>query len=432
MCLCKRQALWYGNELHKTKPFGISVMRFAVYNLMASSASLFNLEISFRSAAHVVGRRLAGAIKSDKSKPVDLFLCVVDHFEPNVGQPPQSVARARMEDWMERYPQIAARHKDADGRFPAHSFFYPYDEYDEWEFCRLVELCQAGWGEIDVHLHHRDDTSDSLRQKLRDAVRLYHRHAVLPIWPNDGRPAWGFIHGNWALDNSRCEHGRNFCGVNDELTLLAQEGCYADFTFPAWEHTAQPRQLNSVYYAFDDPNRPKSYDKGEAVRSGGKETGTLLLIQGPLTPYIKRTAQGPRPAMDDGDLASYRRYAPERLDRWVRAGICVSGRPDRVFVKLHCHGAADANRESLLGHDFEALFADAEARYNDGERFRLHYVTARELFNVVKATEANAPVDINTARDWVLPPPPSASLQKLPSTAAIPVTNTNTENFVAA
>ncbi|MGC4043517.1 MAG: hypothetical protein QM758_06900 [Armatimonas sp.] len=114
---------------------------------------------------------------------------------------------------------------------------------------------------------------------------------------------------------------------------------------------------------------------------------------------------GPRPAMDDGDLASYRRYSPERLDRWVRTGIQVAGRPDRVFIKLHTHGAADANREALLGKDLEAMFSDAEARYNDGKRYRLHYVTAREMFNIVKATESAPELSVAEARNYVLKRP---------------------------
>ena len=55
----------------------------------------------------------------------------------------------------------------------------------------------------------------------------------------------------------------------------------------------------------------------------------------------------------------------------------------------------------------DALFTDAEARYNDGKRYRLHYLTAREMFNVVKATEAGI-ADIETSRDWLLPPPAMA------------------------
>ena len=129
-----------------------------------------------------------------------------------------------------------------------------------------------------------------------------------------------------------------------------------------------------------------------------------MLIQGPLTPFLDRGGPVPRIAMDDSDLAWYRRYNPQRLDRWVRAGIHVVGRLDRIFIKLHCHGAEERNRAALLDADLGALCADAEAHYNDGRRYRLHYVTAREMYNVVKATEAGCE-DLSAARNWRVPPP---------------------------
>ena len=361
----------------------------------------YDLEITLRAAASL-GRRPRPA-----EGPVDLLLCLVDHFEPQVGKPPREQARARLEDWLERYPQVAGRHRDADGRVPAHSFFYPWDECDDWELEQIAALCAEGWGELEIHLHHENDTDATLRTKLREAIAAYSAHGGLSRWP-DGRPAWGFVHGNWALDNSRHENGCNFCGVNNELDLLREEGCYADFTFPSWQKPTQPRQVNSIYYATDDPLQPKSYEWGIPARAGREgDARSLLLIQGPLAPHIRKRRGLPLPAMDDGDLAGSpaRRYRPERLDRWVRAAPTVLGRPDRLFVKLHCHGAADSNREPMLGKDLEAMFADAEARYNDGRRYRLHYLTAREMFNVVKATEANAPGDIHALRDWLLPPP---------------------------
>jgi hypothetical protein len=361
--------------------------------------SFFNVHIGLR--AFMTGGALRPA-KAGVRGQVDLFLCIADHFEPQVGHPTPAVARARLEDWLRRYPTVATRHRDADGRPPAHSFFYPWDEYEAEEFRHLSQLCAQGWGEIELHLHHQDDTDASLRRKLREALQTYRQQGALSTGP-DGRTAFGFIHGNWALDNSRCEGGRNYCGVNNELTVLQEEGCYADLTFPSWQHMSQPRKTNRIYYAIDDPLRPKSHDTGQNAQAGRSRADGLLMIQGPLVPYLEPRRL--RPAMDDGDLASYRRYAPERLDRWVRAGIHVQGRPDCVFIKLHCHGAADKNREVLLGEDLEALFSDAETRYNDGVRYRLHYVTAREMFNVVKWVEAGEEGYSSAARDWLLPPP---------------------------
>ena len=367
--------------------------------------TLFNAGILARAAATT----LRSAEPASGSGPTDLFLAITDHFEPQVGRVPRAQARERLEDWLTRYPRIAARHRDWDGRPPTHTFCYPWDEFDAWEMERLAGLCADGWGEIELHLHHADDTSESLRRTLREATETYRSYGALSTWP-DGKAAFGFVHGNWSLDNSRCEGGKNFCGVNDELTLLQEGGCYADFTFPSWKKSSQPRLVNSLYYAIDDPQRPKSYDTGPRVRAGIAGSEGLLMVQGPLVPFAARAGRRFRLGMDDGDLAAYWRYRPERADRWIRAGISVRGRADRIFIKLHCHGCADWGREELLGEDLDALFSDLECRYNDGKRFRLHYVTAREMFNLIKATEAEAAGEPHELRSYLLPAPAASGI----------------------
>jgi len=362
---------------------------------------IHTLDIALRATA----KRVQSASGPRAKSPVHLFLAITDHFEPQVHRPERHVARRRLEQWLREYPLIAARHRDHDGFSPAHSFFYPWDEYDEWEFSHLAELCAAGWGEIEFHLHHHDDTEATLRQKLREGIETYRAHGALSSWPS-GRPAWGFIHGNFALANARCEGGINFCGVNNELAILEQEGCYADFTFPAWRTTAQPRQMNSIYYASGDPTCPKCYDRGVPAQHRAPRASGVVLVEGPLVPHLKPARGGLlRPGMDDGTLTANHCYRPERLDRWVRAGVHVQGRPDWLFIKLSCHGAGDGDREALLGRDLEALFSDAEARYNDGEQFRLHYVTAREMYNLIAAAEVGLEGEPGELRDWLLPSP---------------------------
>src|SRR5262249_53511832 len=178
-------------------------------------------------------REAARMLRPRPSGTRHLIFCFVDHYEPHVGKVDDATARRRLDAWLEQYPRIAGRHGDCYGHPPAHSFFYPYDEMEPGELRDLADLCAAGYGELEIHLHHKDDTSETLRAKLRAAVDRWREVGALGAWPDSGRPAFGFIHGNWALDNSRLENGRNFCGVNDEITVLAQEGCYADFTFPA-------------------------------------------------------------------------------------------------------------------------------------------------------------------------------------------------------
>lgn len=370
---------------------------------MPLCARMFDTEIALRAAAQMAEQRY-GRVKRYRGCR-DICLCVADHYEPGRGRAADSIARKRHQDWLRYYPRIAHSHRDCTGNRAVHTFFYPWDEYDPDLLGTLQQMCSGGVGEVELHLHHRDDTAATLSATIDEACSTFRSFGALSSWPN-GRPAFAFIHGNWALDNSRVENGRNYCGVDNELQVLLQCGCYADFTFPAWRHVSQPRQTNSIYYAKGRPGSRKAYDSGSPIEMNGRcDSDALMIVQGPLVPTLRWSAKGPRFTMDDGDLADYRRYSPERFDRWVRAGIHVHGRPDRIFIKLHCHGAHDNSRQYLLHSDLDALYTDGLARYNDGERYRLHFVTARELFNVVKATESGSDLDIASAREYVLRAP---------------------------
>lgn len=78
-------------------------------------------------------------------------------------------------------------------------------------------------------------------------------------------------------------------------------------------------------------------------------------------------------------------WGPKRIDAWIRAGIHVHGRPDWVFVKVFCHGGQDY--QSVLGEETDRMFTYLENNYNDGTKYQLHYVTAHEAYNIVKAAE---------------------------------------------
>src|SRR3546814_2820171 len=90
------------------------------------------------------------------------------------------------------------------------------------------------------------------------------------------------------------------------------------------------------------------------------------------------------------------------------AGIHVQGRPEWRFVKIHTHGAPESEAGVVLGPQVDAMFSYLEDRYNDGERYVLHYVTAREVHNIIKAAEAGHGGDPNDYRDFILPPPRSS------------------------
>jgi hypothetical protein len=46
-----------------------------------------------------------------------------------------------------------------------------------------------------------------------------------------------------------------------------------------------------------------------------------------------------------------------------------------------------------------------QRRYNDGRDWKLHYVSAREMYNIAKAAEAGLQGDPGQYRDHVVPRP---------------------------
>jgi hypothetical protein len=336
--------------------------------------------------------------------PVHVMFCFVDHFEPMWGRADLDAQRRRVDRWCRDYRALAGRHRDADGRHPQHGFFYPEEEYVEEHLTKVAALCADGFGEIEIHLHHDNDTAENFCQSMRRFCNTLHeRHGALSRDPRTGELAFAFIHGNWSLDNSRAD-GR-WCGINNELILLRELGCYADFTLPSAPSDTQTSTVNSIYYATDDPDKPKSHDRGEPVRVGGSAVGDLMIVQGPLALNWKSRRFGLIPRIENADV---RRSCPptrERVDAWVRTGIHVEGRPEWVFVKIHTHGTQEGDMDTLLGAEMDAMHDYLEAAYNDGVNYVLHYVTAREVYNIVKAAEAGKQGDPGQWRDFILPPP---------------------------
>lgn len=321
------------------------------------------------------------------SGTIHVMVCVADHYEPGWNDVTPTVERARVSEWMRRLPLLADRHADSDGVRFQYTFFYPEEQYRYDHIDRIARLCHDGYGDVEIHLHHDHDTSDGVREKLvRFKTLLHERHGLLRRNAKSGEIEYGFIHGDWALDN--CAKDGGHCGVQDELIVLRETGCYADFTLPSAPSETQTSKINSIYYATDDPARPKSHDTGVDVRVGGRPNGDLLLIQGPLTLNWRKRSRGVLPRIENGELSGDNPPSPDRADLWVRQGVHVSGRPEWVFVKLHAHGANEKNMDALLGPPMDETLAYLERAYNDGRRYRLHYVTARELYNIVKAAEA--------------------------------------------
>lgn len=320
-------------------------------------------------------------------QPQHVFIAVCDHYEPEWGAADSKVAMGRVNRWCHEYPRLFSEFRDSAGNPPRHTFFFPQDEYRPEYLDALAELCGAGYGEVEIHIHHDGDTAETLTEKLlefRDTLAF--QHGLLHRDPESGHPVYGFIHGNWALCNSRPD-GR-WCGVPDELNVLRATGCYADFTMPSAPSNTQTSLINSIYYARNQPGRNKSHDQGVLAAVGrSAPPDSLLMVQGALCLDWSDRKWGVFPRIENSDLHRGRPPARSRLAMWHQCGVHVQGRPDWVFIKLHTHGCKPGNIEVMLGDAMRDLHLGLRSHADQHPGFKFHYVTAWEMTRFVHQAE---------------------------------------------
>lgn len=347
-------------------------------------------------------QRLRGRKDVAVEGPRHVLFALCDHYEPLWGEADRGRGLARVERWANDYPRAFGEFRDADGRAPRHSFFFPGEQYEARYLDLLGGLVVQGYGEVEVHLHHDGDDAQRLAYDLGRYTSAYAEHGHLTR-DRDGRPRYAFIHGNWCLANSRPD-GR-YCGVDSELAVLFETGCYADFTFPSAPDSTQPNIVNQIYWPTGDPRHARAHERGIRARVGTVMNDRILMIQGPLALARRKL----KLRIESSALTARDPGTPERLATWIAQHIHVEGRPEWLFVKVHTHGAPETQAAALLGEPGRALHRELTTRYNDGKRYVLHYVSAREMFNIALAGMQGLSGDPNLYRDHALPPPPLAA-----------------------
>ena len=137
----------------------------------------------------------------DRSAIKRVWVTIADHFEPWWRRADDRIAIERVQRWARRWPTIAGHHADAAGRPPCYTFFYPAEQYHPAALDVLSRLAGMGIADVEVHLHHDVDSEGRFVDRVdRFIERLHTRHALLRRDHSGIR--FGFIHGNWALDNS--------------------------------------------------------------------------------------------------------------------------------------------------------------------------------------------------------------------------------------
>jgi len=322
---------------------------------------------------------------------VHLMIMLADHFEPAIvpsngsARAPHDEQERRVESWCREYPVSFDSWRDSEGRPFGHTYFYPAEQYDRGLVQRLASHCNSGWGEIETHLHHGTQTPDTevntRRQLLefRDILAL--EHGALCYLDGRGSPLYAFVHGNFTLANSAAGIS---CGVDSEMRVLAETGCYADFTLPPGpyypNHTGK---INSLYECSLPLDRRAAHRKGRDLERGRPPKIFPLLVEGPLMLSFARP--GSRlVTVENGALTAKNPPSMYRLRLWKQVSIIVKGRPDWVFVKLQCHGMDPRDWDIMLGARMQMfireLVEDARQRLET-----IHFVSARETVNIILA-----------------------------------------------
>lgn len=341
--------------------------------------------------------------------PQHIIITVANHFEPSWDKHKTPLSwtaqRKRVDHWCVQAIALGKAVRDHDGTPFRHTNFFPAEQAHDLLLEKLAELQTEGFGEVEIHLHHgvdKPDNAENLRHSLvefRDL--LADEYGFLSRQPQALIPRYAFVHGNLALANSK--NGK-CCGVDSEMQILAETGCYADFTLPAVPEESQVAKINAIYQCGHPLDERAPHRSGPNLKVG--DTPQLpILVTGPVMfDWTRRKSGVPFPRVDDGILAQNYPLNIGRLQRWQRAGISVQGRPDWVFIKLYCHGFFDHDQPQMIGDGMRQFWEEALERADDTNSFKVHFASAREVFNMIKAATDGRTGNPHQYRDYWLQP----------------------------
>jgi hypothetical protein len=330
-----------------------------------------------------------------------LVFIIANHFEPGVGREGLSL----LDSWVRLARATGMAVHDHDGTFFRHTNFVPAEQYDRDVIDILAGLQSEGLGEVEIHFHHgvdQPDTAENTRRVLTEfRDRLAEQHRCLSRERAGALPRYAFVHGNWALANSA---GGRYCGVDSEMQILADTGCYADFTLPSAPDQSQVPKINAVYECGNPLSEAKPHRSGQDLIVND-DPKVPIIFTGPLVLDWTRRLYGlPIPRIDDGALAQNYPLTLDRLHRWRSARIGVKGRPDWIFIKLYSHGFFEWDQDAMIGEQMKRFVNEVLEHAEKTGKCRIHFACAREAYNMVIAAVDGHAGDPHEYRDYRLRP----------------------------
>ena len=272
----------------------------------------------------------------------------------------------------------------------------------------IKELSDLGC-DIHQHIHHerwthseltglewlepmsRGLTDDEmLRTFITKSIELY---KLYNIPTND----WGFVHGRWALNASDVRT----CNITNEINILYNNGCVADFTMPAGRALCNP-PISGIY-AIKPINQARCYDTGKIIHKGSRllDNGVPFIMCYPSTNYFYISldnlilkAGTTSKTYYHSVVADDNEKAPEDprviIQEWILCS-CVLDRS--IIIKTHAHSMRPSfwqdddgnliNNSPIFNYkQRERMYLLQEMCNENGVDFM--YITARDLIDFVR------------------------------------------------
>jgi hypothetical protein len=82
----------------------------------------------------------------------------------------------------------------------------------------------------------------------------------------------------------------------------------------------------------------------------------------------------------------------------------VQGRPEWIFIKLHCHAFFEYDQKAMMGEELERFMQEILDQGQATGRFKIHFASAREVFNMIVAALEGKSGNPGQYRDYSLRP----------------------------
>lgn len=309
-------------------------------------------------------------------KRVVFFHC--DHFEPfQKDSEGNIISLSHIEEFLKKLTQYPwgspSLFFSSQAYYLAQNKFWSGSRKKEDE--EIQELLKSANIDFQVHIHHEGWLNEVPSSPEINAQRL--DEMLKLIIPKD-KTEWCFIHGCWALQASDA----TICNISNEVKVLLDNGCIADFTFPAGRPWCNPEL--TVPHTVLPVNMVKGYITKFAdpipVAEAKVFEGRLLIWASNLSAQASSL-----------DHVAMGTISPQQAAcSWINSNTIID---DTLYIKTHAHSLQDkywqnpnSEKTPLLSSNVISAIRILENMCN-AQGIGLEYGTASSVMKELKQTK---------------------------------------------